>query len=80
MKFYLILILIAYLSMIVFTYCNLKSKRHESASSISGMLFVSFMFTFLRYSLHWNWWYSVLAPLALYGFTLIIIKFFSKKT
>ena len=78
MKFYLILILIAYLSMIVFTYSNIKSKRHDFASSISSTLFMLFMFTFLKYSLHWSWWYSVLAPLALYGFTLIIIKIFSK--
>ena len=64
--------------MIVFSYCNIKSKRHDFASSVSGMLFVSFMFTFLNYSLHWGWLYSFLVPLALYGLTLIIIKVIAK--
>ena len=76
--FILILSILAYLSMVVFEFCNLKSKRYDFASSISSMLFVSFMFTFLRYPLHWSLLYSVLAPLALYGLTLIIIKVITK--
>ncbi len=76
--FILILSILAYFSMVVFEYCNFKSKRYGFASSISSMLFVSFMFTFLKYSLHWSILYSVLVPLALYGLTLIIIKFITK--
>ena len=74
-----IFVVLTYCMTVCFSYFFSKSKRYGFYQSIFGSTFVVFLFTFLKFSLNWNYIWALVLPIVIYATTLMIVKYIVKR-